>query len=81
MRFLKKLLVSIYTYLAVFAAVCLILWIFRGDEPSTLIMAVFGAAGVESMVGGILKFREIQAGKNEETSPEETTPDPPKRAE
>ena len=55
MRFLKKLLISLYIYLAVFAAVCLVLWVWRGDEPHTLITAVFGAAGIESIIGGIMK--------------------------
>lgn len=78
MRFLKKLLISLYIYLAVFAAVCLVLWVWRGDEPHTLITAVFSAAGVESIIGGIMKVKEKKTESAEAESVEE---DRPKRAE
>ena len=58
MRFLKRLLVSIYVFLGAFAVVCLVLWAVTGNEPTALITGVFAAAGVESVVGGIIKFVE-----------------------
>lgn len=61
MRFLKKLLLSIYAYLAVFGAICLILWACTREEPQALIAGVFGAAGVESIIGGMMKLNEIRS--------------------
>lgn len=63
MRYLKRLLAAVYIYLAVFAAICLVLWIVVRDEPSYLIAGVFGAAGIESIVGAIIKQSEIRAEK------------------
>ena len=60
MRFLKKLLLAIYAYLAVFGAICLILWACMREEPQALIAGVFGAAGVESIIGGMMKLKEIK---------------------
>lgn len=77
MRFLKKLLLGLYIFLAAFAVICLVLWVIRGDEPDTLIMAVFGAAGVESVISGIMKIRESKEEKK--TDPAET--EAPRRAE
>ena len=61
MRFLKKLLLAIYAYLAVFGAICLILWACTREEPQALIAGVFGAAGVESIIGGMMKLKEIKS--------------------
>ena len=63
MRFLKRLLVSIYAFLGGFAVVCLMLWCITGDEPTTLITGVFAAAGVESIVGGLIKWKEAREVK------------------
>ena len=63
MRYLKKLLISVYIYLGIFAIAVYIGWLITGDEPSALIAGVFGAGGIESLVGGIIKFREIAAEK------------------
>lgn len=86
MRFLKKLLISIYVYLALFAVICMVMWIIRGDEPHTLITAVFSAAGVESVIGGIIKYRESKEqpkAQSEAQSEEKSTEDeePPRKAE
>ena len=62
MRFLKRLLVAIYAFLGGFAVVCLLLWCITGNEPTTLITGVFAAAGVESIVGGLIKWKEAQEG-------------------
>lgn len=78
MRFLKKMLVSIYLFLAIFAVVCLVLWIIYGDEPETLIMAVFGAAGIESVIGGMMKIIE---SKSESKDDSERNEKPPRKAE
>lgn len=74
MRFLKKLLVSLYVFLAVFAVVCLILWVLRGDEPHTLITAVFGAAGVESIISGVMKIAERKTESASADSEEQEAP-------
>lgn len=74
MRFLKKLLVSLYVFLAVFAVVCLVLWVWRGDEPHTLITAVFGAAGVESIISGVMKISERKKESAETDSSEQEAP-------
>ena len=82
MRFLKKLLVGIYIFLAAFAVICLVLWVICGDEPDSLIIAAFGAAGVESIVGGVMKIREQKELKTEKTSGTGTDDeDTPRRAE
>lgn len=65
MRYLKKLLLSIYIYIGIFGAACLIAWIVRGDEPAALIAGVFSAAGAESVIAGIMKLNEIAAEKAE----------------
>lgn len=70
MRFLKRLLVAIYGFLGVFVVVCLMLWVVTGYEPVTLITGVFAAAGVESIVGGIIKFKEAKEGKTPDVSVE-----------
>ena len=61
MRYLKKLLLAVYIYLAVFGSICLILWACLREEPQALIAGVFGAAGVESIIGGIMKLNEIKS--------------------
>lgn len=73
MRFLKKLLLSIYAYLAVFGVICLILWACTREEPQALIAGVFGAAGVESVIGGMMKLKEIKSeSKSLQNRSEET---------
>lgn len=54
------------------------LWIIYGDEPETLIMAVFGAAGVESVIGGMMKIIE---SKSESKDDSERNEKPPRKAE
>ncbi len=61
MRYLKKLLLAVYIYLAIFGAICLILWACLREEPQALIAGVFGAAGVESIIGGLMKLNEIRS--------------------
>lgn len=63
MRFLKRLLVWIYIYLALFVTACFVAWCVVGSEPSALIAGACSAAGVESLVGGIIKLSEIKADK------------------
>lgn len=70
MRFLKRLLVAIYAFLGVFVVVCLMLWVVTDSEPVTLITGVFAAAGVESIVGGIIKFKEAKEDKTSDVSAE-----------
>lgn len=63
MRYLKKLLIAVYVYLGIFTIIVYIGWLITKNEPSALIAGVFGAGGIESLVGGIIKYREIAAEK------------------
>ncbi len=58
MRFLKKLLMGVYIYLAVFAATALAVFAFTGKEPNALIGASFGVAGIESLLAAFIKSSE-----------------------
>ena len=79
MRFLKILLTCLFSFLAVFAVACLVIWVILRDLPDTLVIAVFGVAGVESMVGGIIKTKERKESKQENT--DTGAEDKPRRAE
>ncbi len=57
-RYLKRLLVSIYVYLAVFDLIVLINFIITGNEPTTLVASVNAVVGVESIISGIIKLSE-----------------------
>jgi len=72
MRFLKKLLVCVYVYLGVFAAAELILTSLTGNEASTLITCVFGVAGVESMIGAVIKGLESKKQNDSKNSGTQT---------
>lgn len=61
MRYLKKLLIAVYVYMGVIGILSLIAWMVTGQEPSALIMGVFGAAGVESIIAGIMRINEMNA--------------------
>ena len=58
MRWMKKLLLSIYLYMGIFFGVCLVLWIVTGEEPSSLIMGISAAVGVESVAAGVIRVYE-----------------------
>lgn len=79
MKFLKILLTCLYAFLAAFAVACLVVWVILRDLPDTLVMAVFGVAGVESIVGGIIKTKEQKESKQENTNTGEEKK--PRRAE
>jgi len=65
MRFLKKLLVSIYVFLALFVIYCCIIFTLYQTEPQTLIVSVMAGVGVESILAGFIKFaEEKEARKN-----------------
>lgn len=61
MRFMKKLLLAVYLYIGIFGVVCLVMWIITHEEPTSLIAGVFGAAGVESLISGIMRMSENRA--------------------
>lgn len=61
MRFMKKLLLAVYLYIGVFGVICLVMWIITHEEPTSLIAGVFGAAGVESLISGIMRMSENRA--------------------
>ena len=58
MRWMKKLLLSIYLYMGIFFGLCLVLWIVTGEEPSSLIMGISAAVGVESVAAGAIRIYE-----------------------
>lgn len=58
MRWMKKLLLSIYLYMGIFFGICLVLWIVTGEEPSALIMGISAAVGVESVAAGAIRIYE-----------------------
>ena len=58
MRFMKRLLMGIYIYMGVFFGICLVVWIFTGNEPAALIAGVSAAVGVESIAAGIIRIHE-----------------------
>ena len=58
LRWMKKLLLGIYIYMGVFFGICLVVWIFTGNEPAALIAGVSAAVGVESIAAGIIRINE-----------------------
>ena len=67
MRYLKRLLTAVYIYMGVFFAVCLICWIVTGEEPAALIAGISAATGVESIIAGCIRIKEIrEESKREE---------------
>lgn len=70
-RYLKRLLVSIYLYIAIFDLSVLIWFMLTGNEPTTLIASVNAVVGVESIISGIIKLSE-QKKERKAASPDET---------
>ena len=66
MRFMKRLLTAVYLYLGIFFALCLVCWILTGEEPAALIAGISAAAGVESVITGCMRMREMQEERNRE---------------
>ena len=66
MRFMKRLLTAVYLYLGIFFALCLLFWIITGEEPAALIAGISAAAGVESVITGCMRMREMQEERNRE---------------
>lgn len=58
MRWMKKLLLAIYLYMGIFFIVCLVCWIVTRQEPSSLIMGISAAVGVESVAAGAIRVYE-----------------------
>lgn len=75
MRFLKRLLIWVYVYLGLFVVACFIAWCVVGSEPSALIAGACTAAGIESLVGGIIKLHEIRAEAEKEKAEKEKKDD------
>lgn len=55
---MKKLLLAIYLYMGIFFGICLIWWMITGNEPSSLIMGISAAVGVESVAAGAIRVYE-----------------------
>lgn len=64
MRFMKGLLIALLCYLGLFGVACLIGFYVTGNEPSTLITAIFGSAGVELIISGAIKILEKKSKKD-----------------
>lgn len=60
MRYLTRLLTAVYIYIGVFFAVCLVCWIVTGEEPAALIAGISAATGVESIIAGCIRIKEIR---------------------
>ena len=67
MRFMKRLLTAVYLYMGIFFALCLICWIITGNEPAALIAGISAAAGVESIIAGCMRMREMQEEQKRKT--------------
>lgn len=66
MRWMKKLLLSIYLYMGILFAACYVTWLITGEEPTSLIMGVSAAVGVESIAAGAIRIYEnIEQNKHE----------------
>lgn len=65
MRFLKKMLICLYSFLGVFTVAVLVIFLFTGTEPTALIGCVFGVTGIESMLSAIIKASERKKEKED----------------
>lgn len=66
MRFMKALLVCMFSYIAAFFTACYISWLITGSEPEALINGVATAGGVEALVAGAIRiFENFQHHKHE----------------
>ena len=65
MRFLKKLLIALYLFLGGFTILTLTTFLLTGSEPSALIAAVFSVAGVECILGMLIKKQEGKHGNSD----------------
>ena len=66
MRFLKKLLICIYGFLALFVVYCCVIFTIYQIEPTVLIAGVMAGVGVESILAGFIKFTENKAERKAE---------------
>jgi ABC-type transport system involved in multi-copper enzyme maturation permease subunit len=64
-KYIKVILVCMFTYLILFTCACLFITYKTGEEPSTLIMCVFAFCGVE---GGMSAWIKITKEKKKSTS-------------
>ena len=58
MRWMKKLLLGIYIYMAVIFGLCFIMWVITKEEPVALIAGISAAVGVESVAAGVIRVHE-----------------------
>lgn len=71
MRWMKKLLVCMFSFIGTFFTACYISWLITGDEPEALINGVASAGGVEALVAGLIRIVEnFQHHKHEKESRE-----------
>lgn len=64
MKYLKKLLICIYSFLGLFSVATLIQFAITGNEPTVLVSSVFAVAGIESMIGAVIKTTEVNKNGN-----------------
>ena len=58
---MKKMLIAVYAYMGVVGVAAFAAWAITGEEPVALLGGVFGAAGVESIIAGIMRIHEMHA--------------------
>lgn len=66
MRFMKTLLVCMFSFVGAFFTACYVSWLITGSEPEALINGVATAGGVEALVAGAIRiFENFQHHKHE----------------
>ena len=66
MRFMKALLVCMFSFIGAFFTACYVSWLITGREPEALINGVAAAGGVEALVAGAIRvFENFQHHKHE----------------
>lgn len=58
MRFLKKLLVSMFLFAAALLIACFVAWCITGEEPSALLACAATMFSAEALVSGYIKIKE-----------------------
>ena len=53
--FIKKVLIAMFIFLSIFTVVMIVIFLFTGNTPDTLILSVFGACMGEYSICGLIK--------------------------
>lgn len=60
---LDKYIIFSFTVLIIFTIVCTVIYCLKGDEPETLITAVFGVWGGELLLCAMIKRLKLRKGE------------------